>query len=42
MRRRLVVALAALLLAACTGSPNKKPAVDDIERRHAEDIQRMG
>jgi hypothetical protein len=36
---RLILLLVVMLLSAC--STNKK-AIDDIERRHNEDLQRMG
>ena len=39
---RLLVALATLLLASCTNDPNKKAALDEIDRRHAEDTLRGG
>jgi len=36
------MALAVLLLSSCTNDPNKKAAIDQIDRRHTEDMQRMG
>jgi len=42
MSLRLLMALALLLLGACANYPNKKAAIDDIDRRHTEDMQRMG
>jgi len=42
MLLRLVVVLAVLLLSACTSDPNKKAAIDEMDRRHTEDMQRMG
>jgi len=42
MSLRLLVALAVLLLSACANDPNKKAAIDEIDRRHTEDMQRMG
>jgi len=42
MLLRLVVVLAVLLLSACTNDPNKKAAIDEMDRRHTEDMQRMG
>ncbi len=42
MPRRLVVLLALLTLCACAGPSTKKPAIDEIDRRHTEDMQRMG
>jgi len=34
--------LAVLLLSSCTNDPNKKPATDEIDRHHTEQMQRMG
>ena len=34
--------MALLLIASCTNDPNKKSAIDEIDRRHTEDMQRMG
>jgi hypothetical protein len=31
-----------LLLSSCTNDPNKKPAIDEIDRHHTQDMQRMG
>ena len=42
MLLRFVLALTALLLSACTNDPNKKPATDEIDRHHTEQMQRMG
>ncbi len=43
MSLRLLLALAVLmLLGACTNDPNKKAAIDEMDRRHTEDMQRMG
>jgi outer membrane biogenesis lipoprotein LolB len=42
MALRLLLALAVLLLSSCTNDPNKKAAIDEIDRRHTEDVQRMG
>jgi hypothetical protein len=42
MLMRLVLVLAVLLLSACTNDPNKKPAIDEIDRHHTQDMQRMG
>jgi hypothetical protein len=42
MALRLLLAFAVLLACACTNDPNKKPAIDEIDRRHTEDMQRMG
>jgi hypothetical protein len=42
MPTRLLVALAILLFASCTNDPNKKAALDEVERRHVEDTQRGG
>ena len=42
MALRLLLAFAVLLASACSKDPNKKPAIDDIDRRHNEDLQRMG
>src|SRR5260370_41663130 len=42
MSLRLLMALAVLLVCSCTNDPNKKTAIDDIDRRHTEDMQRMG
>ena len=42
MALRLLLAMAVLLLASCTNDPNKKAAIDEIDRRHTEDVQRMG
>jgi hypothetical protein len=42
MTLRLLVALAVLLLGSCTNDPNKKAAIDKIDQRHTEDMQRMG
>ena len=42
MSLRLLTALALLLLSACTNDPNKKSAIDEMDRRHTEDMQRMG
>ena len=42
MSFRLLVALAVLLLSACANDPNKKAAIDEIDRHHTEDMQRMG
>jgi hypothetical protein len=42
MTLRLFMALAVLLVCSCTNDPNKKAAIDDIDRRHSEDMQRMG
>jgi hypothetical protein len=42
MALRLLLALAVLLAGACTKDPNKKPPIDEIDRRHTEDMQRMG
>ena len=42
MALRLLLVLAILLTGSCTNDPNKKPAVDDIDRHHSEQMQRMG
>jgi hypothetical protein len=42
MALRLLLVLAVLLTGSCTNDPNKKPAVDDIDRHHTEQMQRMG
>jgi len=43
MSLRLLQAFAVLtLLSACTNDPNKKAAIDEMDRRHTEDMQRMG
>ena len=43
MSLRLLLALWVLLLiASCTNDPNKKAAIDEVDRRHTEDMQRMG
>jgi hypothetical protein len=42
MSLRLILALAVLLVSSCTNDPNKKSAIDEIDRRHTEDMQRMG
>ena len=43
MLLRLLLALTGLLLvSSCTNDPNKKAAIDEIDRRHTEDMQRMG
>jgi hypothetical protein len=44
MLLRLIVALAALVmqLGACTDTQSKKAAIDELDRRHTEDMQRMG
>ncbi len=43
MPLRLLLAFWLLvLIAACTNDANKKAAIDEIDRRHTEDIQRMG
>jgi len=42
MPLRLLVALAILLLSACANASARKAAIDDMERRHTEDMQRMG
>jgi hypothetical protein len=42
MALRLLAALTVLLLCACANSPAKKAAIDEMERRHTEDMQRMG
>jgi hypothetical protein len=42
MSLRLLTALALLLVSACANDPNKKAAIDDIDRRHTEDMQGMG
>jgi hypothetical protein len=36
------MSLVVLLLSACTNDQNKKAAIDEIDRRHTEDMQRMG
>ena len=42
MALRLLMALAVLLVCSCTNDPNKKAAIDEIDRHHTEDMQRMG
>lgn len=44
MPLRLIVALAVLAvqLCACTNDQGRKAAIDEIDRRHTEDMQRMG
>ena len=42
MLLRLVLALVVLLTGSCTNDPNKKPATDEIDRHHTEQMQRMG
>jgi len=42
MALRLLVVLATLVVGACSNSANKKSAIDEIDRRHTEDMQRMG
>ena len=42
MSLRLLLVLAALLTGSCTNAPNKKPAIDEIDRHHTEQMQRMG
>jgi hypothetical protein len=42
MSLRLILALAVLLVCSCANDPNKKAAIDEMDRRHAEDMQRMG
>jgi len=42
MSLRLLVALAVLLVCSCANDPNKRAAIDEIDRRHTEDMQRMG
>jgi len=42
MLLRLVLALAVLLLGSCTNDSSKKPAIDEIDRHHTQDMQRMG
>jgi len=42
MALRLLLVLAILLVGSCTNDPNKKGAIDEIDRRHTEDMQRMG
>ena len=42
MSLRLILALAVLLVSSCANDPNKKSAIDEIDRRHTEDMQRMG
>jgi len=42
MALRLLMALAVLLICSCTNDANKKAAIDKIDQRHTEDMQRMG
>jgi len=43
MSLRLLLALCGLvLIASCANDPNKKAAIDEVDRRHTEDMQRMG
>ena len=42
MSLRLILPLAVLLVCSCANDPNKKGAIDEMDRRHAEDMQRMG
>ena len=42
MALRLLLVLAILLIGSCTNDPNKKPAIDEIDRHHTDDMQRMG
>jgi hypothetical protein len=43
MSLRLLLGLWALLLiASCTNDPNKKAAIDEVDRRHTEDTLRGG
>jgi hypothetical protein len=42
MSLRLILALAVLLVCSCANDPNKKAAIDEMDRRHTEDMQRMG
>jgi hypothetical protein len=37
-----LISLAVLLTGSCTNDPNKKPATDEIDRHHTEQMQRMG
>jgi hypothetical protein len=42
MSLRLLLVLAVLLTGSCTNDSNKKPAIDEIDRHHTQDMQRMG
>ena len=42
LRCLLLLAIAASMLAACTGQPRNSPAVDQMERQHQEQMIRMG
>jgi hypothetical protein len=42
MSLRLLLVLTVLLAGSCTNDPNKKPATDEIDRHHTEQLQRMG
>lgn len=40
--RLLAACVALLLLGSCGNDPNKKAAIDEVDRRHTEDMQRVG
>jgi hypothetical protein len=42
LRYLLALAILALPLWACTGQPANKAAIDEMERRHQEELTRMG
>jgi hypothetical protein len=42
MALRLLLVLTVLLMSCSTNDPNKKGTIDEIDRRHSRDMQRMG
>ena len=42
LRSLVTLALLVLQLAACTENPQHKAAIDEMDRRHAEQIERLG
>jgi hypothetical protein len=42
LRYLLALAILAAPLSACTGQPANKSAIDEMERRHEQEVIRMG